>query len=233
MVRLFGKFWWLGCVFSLAACDDTAVGGPSEDILSSNADATDDVSILGGKDAIEDISPEKAACVGSALEPGMSVFDYQCKFLDQCEHMASCYCGDGCSDTKIKCDDQYCPNAHPKCYCGDGCDAKLVMCPNYICNASPSTGCEAHDDCVFNNAKAPDWCGCQKMPDHCSCGSDCLPNVALCDAKVCKNYPTKGCSPELNDKKEIKTYTNCYCERCGTLAHTPRCYFLQCPGAKP
>ena len=65
------------------------------------------------------------------------------------------------------------------------------------------------------------------MPDHCSCGSECLPNVAMCDAKVCKNYPAKGCTPNTT------TYTNCYCERCGLLGQSPKCWFVLCPGAQP
>ncbi len=227
MFRFCAIACWFFCLIALAACDDAAVGGPTADILSSAVDSQDDSGLNGGKDAIADASPEKAACIGSALDPAMAAFDYQCGFLGQCEHMANCFCGDGCDASKIKCDAQYCPNAHPTCSCGSDCGASAVMCPNYICKDAPATGCTPHDDCVFNNAKAPDWCGCQQMPDHCSCGSDCAPNVPLCDAKVCKTYPAKGCAAN------VTPFSNCYCERCGTLAHTPRCYFLHCPGANP
>lgn len=223
--QMFGKWLSFVMLLGLAACDDSAVGAPTADILISPVDADDDASLIGDKDALADASPEQTACIGSNLDPAFSAFDNQCAFLDQCEHMGSCYCGDGCPANKVKCDAQYCPEAHPKCYCGDGCDAKLVMCPNYVCNAAPKTGCEPHDDCVYNNQKPPAWCGCQKMPNHCSCGSDCLPNVPLCDPKVCKNYPAKGCTANTTP------YANCYCDRCGTLAHKSRCYFLLCPDA--
>ena len=223
MVRFFGKWSCLAATLWLAACDDAAVGGPTADSVGSVVD----IIASGGTDAIEETSPDKGACQGSALDPAMAAFDYQCGFLDKCLHAGSCFCGDGCPANKTKCDDAYCPNVHPKCYCGATCDAKVIQCPQYICDANPSTGCEAHDDCVYNSDKPPSWCGCQQMPDHCSCGSDCLPNVALCDPKVCKNYPAKGCTGNTTP------YSNCYCQQCGTLAQKPHCYFLLCPGAKP
>lgn len=216
----------LAVLLALPGCDDSAVGAPTADVILSTADTNDDAT-LSGADTLEDISPDKAACQGSALDPAMSAFDYQCSFLTQCLHAGSCFCGDGCPANKIKCDDAYCPDVHPKCYCGDACDANVVKCPNYICNEHPTTSCEVHDDCVYNSQKPPAWCGCQKMPDHCSCGSDCAPNVPLCDAKICKNYPAKGCTANTTP------YSNCYCERCGLIGQSAKCWFLVCPGAKP
>jgi hypothetical protein len=234
VTRFFGNCAGFLCILALAACDDSAINGPTADILSSNANDDVDASSLSSTDALSDVPPEKGACQGSFVDPAMAPFDDQCSFLDKCLHAGSCFCGDGCPANKVKCDDAYCPNAHPKCYCGSGCDAKVVQCPEYICQQSaPSTGCEPHDDCIYNPAAPPSWCGCQQMPDHCSCGSDCLPNVQLCDAKVCKNYPAKGCTAQKNSDGTVKTFENCYCQQCGTLAQKPHCYYLLCPGPKP
>ncbi len=227
MVGLGKKLLWLCGFVALVGCDDNAVNGPSADILSSPLDTTDDASLLADKDALADTGPDKAACQGTALDPAMAAFDYQCSFLQQCPHAGNCSCGDGCPASKTKCDAQFCSDPHPKCYCGGGCDAKLTQCPAYICGTTPPAGCDEHDDCVYNPQPPPTWCGCQQMPDHCSCGADCAPNVPLCDAKVCKTMPTKGCTANPT------AYTNCYCQECGMLGQTPRCYFLLCPGAKP
>ncbi len=221
MVRLCGKLGLAWGLFALTACDDTAVNAPTADILSSPGDTAS------GTDAIDDVSPDKAACQGSALDPAMAAFDSQCAFLSQCPHAGNCWCGDSCAANKTVCDAQYCSNAHPKCYCGTGCDASQTMCQQVVCGATPPASCEAHDDCVFNPQPPPSWCGCQTIPGHCSCGSDCQPNVALCDAKTCKNFPAKGCTANP------ASFTNCYCDRCGLIGQSAKCWFVLCPGAAP
>lgn len=231
---------WLGrsagCALGallVGGCGDEAAPGPTADIVAIASDVAAETAVSDAAPdiaVIEDISPEKAACLGTALDPAMAAFDNQCGFLETCRHAGSCWCGNTCPTdiaNKPKCDPEFCDDPAPKCHCGKSCTGSEPTCTNVVCGNDPPAGCELHDDCVFNSAKPPPWCGCQKMPDHCSCGSECTPNVPKCDAKVCKNYPAKGCTPNT------ATYTNCYCERCGLIGPSAKCWFVLCPGAQP
>ena len=216
------------CSFVLSsACDDVPVSGPAVSV----GDASDDV----GTDAASSLdlidnsadAAEKAACEGASLNPAFAAFDSQCSYLNQCANLGSCYCGDGCPATKTRCAPGVCKDDHPKCFCGKSCGASQVHCPDYICGANVPEGCETHDDCVYDSSPTPSWCGCQKMPDHCFCGEGCMPNQTKCDAKDCKNMPVKGCTAST------KSFTNCYCDRCGLLGKSAKCWFIVCPGPQP
>lgn len=206
----------------LTGCDDTPVSAPLVGLTGSPEDVVSDAALTTAEDVTSGV--EKSSCPGTALQAGYAAFDSQCAFLDECVHAGSCFCGKGCASEKTMCQDKYCPNVNPQCVCGKGCTAGQVQCPKYICGDKVPDGCETHDDCVYNPDPPPQWCGCQDMPDRCFCGDGCLPNVQKCSTSVCKNYPTKGCT--ANEA----SFGNCYCQKCGLLGKTPKCYYLLCPG---
>lgn len=176
-----------------------------------------------------DTGTSLASCTGSALKPGFESKDIDCAFLAKCPTLGECYCGEKCPTSKVpRCDPSICPNNQPKCFCGEQCSADKKKCPQYICDPLDEKACAELDDCVFNTAKRPDWCGCQTMPPH---KPDCWCNAAACSephpecsADKCVGKPAGKCIFVKGEE-----FDGCWCDRCGLLGETPKCFFVQCP----
>lgn len=191
-----------------------------------------------GKDAVdvaadtskpEDTGSSVASCTGSALQPSFSSKDGDCAFLAKCPSLGECYCGDKCPANKApKCDASVCPSTSPKCFCGEQCASNQKKCPQYICDPLDEKACVELDDCVFNTAKRPEWCGCQSMAPHkpdCWCNSGkCSESHPECEPSKCAGKPADKCIFVKGDD-----YDGCWCDRCGMLGETPKCFFVLCP----
>jgi hypothetical protein len=95
-----------------------------------------------------------------------------------------------------------------------------------VCDPLDIKGCDAEDDCVFNNAKAPSTCTCTAMPDRepdCWCGK-CDGGKAACDPGKCT-----GKNPDHCIVVPGAPHSQCYCKTCGLLGNDARCFELQCP----
>ena len=214
---------------TLVACAED----PSTALGTSQAAKTDASGSDGNSSA--DSSAAVASCTGISIDPAIKPFDTQCAFLSACPSLSQCYCGDKCASGKVKCDPSICPDNHPQCYCGTKCTADKKQCPQYICDPLDIQDCQAQDDCVFNNVKAPSWCGCTQMPNHapdCWCGncsgnSACPPTgCTACDPSVCVGKTTDKCL--LIAGKPWGA--SCYCKTCGMLGLTARCFQGYCGG---
>lgn len=186
---------------------------------------------LGASSDTQDTETVQASCTGSALVAGFAAKDPECSFLGKCPSLGKCYCGDKCpADKSPKCDPSLCPTTSPKCYCGENCtqDGKSPLCPESQCGGYTGTTCIEKDACVFVNKEWPSWCGCQKMDPikKCWCNSKlCSEPRDECPASKCVGKPTDKCILVPGEKP-----TSCWCDTCGMVGDTPKCFFVLCPG---
>ncbi len=221
------RFWVFAGAIGLSylmigGCGDPASDIQSGAIVSDAATGGSDSDAAAGADAVQ------ASCVGSAIAPAFAARDIDCAYLLTCYTSAQCYCGDKCpADITRRCDPKFCTDNHPVCYCGDKCGSDKKICPDYVCKAHPSADCAPLDDCVFNNAPLPQFCGCSQMPAHkpdCSCGKNCgASDPPTCSDSVCVGKSSDKCIVVPGEPK-----SGCFCETCGLLGYTPKCFFVHC-----
>lgn len=214
------------CALAAIGCSDPT---PATSTGTSTSTGKDAVDAAPDAPAAADTGAALASCTGSALQPAFAAKDGDCAFLAKCPSLGECYCGDKCPAAKTpKCDASICPAAAPKCYCGEQCAANQKKCPQYICDPLDEKACVELDDCVFNTAKRPEWCGCQTMAPHkpdCWCNaSKCAEPHPECEPSKCSGKPADKCIFVKGDD-----YDGCWCDRCGMLGETPKCFFMQCP----
>lgn len=203
-------------------------GGPNNGVAVATTDASDTAD---GQTAADVEAQSNAgvdvSCVGIAIAEPNKQFDPECAFLATCPTSGQCYCGSKCSESKTpRCDPSICPDNNPKCFCGEQCSGDKKKCPQFICGPLDVKGCEAQDDCVFNNAKPPSSCSCTAMPDRqpdCWCGP-CTPVKPACDASKCA-----GKNPAKCIVVPGAPHTQCYCKTCGLLGNDARCFQVECP----
>ncbi len=237
-----GSSWlsWVAAVSVLATagCSSTGdeaklssagVATGSDTSGSSDLGAVDTIT-LGSDDAAADTGPQ-ASCAGSALVAGFAAKDPECSFLKQCSTLGKCYCGDTCAaDKQPKCDPSLCPTSAPKCWCGELCQSqgKTPLCSEAQCAGYTGLECVQRDSCTYVNKEPPSWCGCTKMDPikKCWCNSKlCAEPREECPPQKCVGKPTDKCILVPGDKP-----TSCWCDTCGLVGDTPKCFFVLCPG---
>jgi hypothetical protein len=204
--------------------ENAGAANPTADVASSSPDTAN----------AADSGPAvpQASCTGSSLQSGFAAKDSDCAFLAKCPSLGKCYCGDKCAADKTpKCDPSLCPATQPKCFCGENCTAegKTPLCPASVCNGYEGVACKEFDTCQYINKDPPAWCGCQKMDPikKCWCGAKfCSEPREECPPEKCIGKPADKCILVPGEKP-----TGCWCDTCGLLGDTPKCFFILCPGA--
>jgi hypothetical protein len=208
-------------VLALAACgEDVATAGKGTVGVAdagSSAGSSNDVAT----------SNEEVSCIGMVIPKAAKALDSQCNFLASCATAGQCYCGNACSASQTpKCAPGVCADDHPKCFCGQECSSDKKKCPPAACAKADPLLCTEQETCAFNNAKRPEWCGCQEMPGReadCWCGA-CKPEQTACSPDKCAGKNPSKCIVVPGEPLK-----GCFCARCGLLGEAPACFEVQCP----
>ena len=216
----------LVAVWGMAACgtDATKVAGTGTDAA---ADTSADADAAASKpDATVDAAttPPSATCAGTALQSQFAAFDQECSFLAKCAGAGKCYCGNGCTASKTpKCNPELCVGQDTTCFCGEQCGADKKKCTQFVCQPLDIKGCEPQEDCLYIGTPPPKTCECTKMPNaepDCWCGK-CTGGQPACEASKCKGKNPDKCIVVPGAAK-----TGLYCDACGLLGTTPKCFFI-------